>query len=630
MKRLKQVQAARLALSELGSAHRIMGRIGISFGLGALFLWLFSTRVQELDLDQLQRSVLQMSWGDWLSASVLTGLAFWAVGHYDALLHRHFCTHVDSARARRAGICAIAVSQSLGLGVLTGAILRWRMLPEQSLIMASKITLAVALSFLGAWAIVTSTVVIAQPNAAHQDVAYLVLAVAIGAIALSIAAPKVRFRWPNGFTIAGLIVFCAIDSFAAAFAFYIFLPAEIASPFFAILPAFLLAYGAGLVSGAPGGIGAFEVTLLALLPHLPSDHVLAAIVAWRLIYFVAPAILGAIVAILGPAPQATSPFALVQLPRQNCRAETGIVAQGEHGLIGQNGRAKWVVGRRNHVLVGLFDPIGGHKDALEMLQNTARAEARWPVIYKASASLAGLARGAGWRVVRSACEAVIDPQGYDLTHVRRAGLRRKLRRAKMVQIVQKDHDQPWADLDDIAAEWARLHGGERGFSMGRYARDYVSYQRIYIAYHQGQVMRFITLHETCGEWTLDLMRHRARIPDGTMHLLVHSAILDAAARGVARLSLAAVPQTAFLTLPNFMSRWTDSGLRQFKDSFAPRWEGRYFIAPHWFAAALGAISIAWAIAPKRYRHSDTLAKSDADTQYGFAPIGFAWQRDGDI
>ena len=632
MKRSKHVQAARLVLAELGSTQRILARIALSFGLGLLFLWLLSARVQDMDLDHLRKSVFLMSWGDWLAATGCTAIAFWAVGHYDALLHRHFVTKVDSKRAKRAGICAISVSQSLGLGVVTGAILRWRMLPEQPLMVASKITLAVALSFLAGWAVVTAAVVLAMGDGPYKDMAVLVIVLAAAAVALSLYAPKARFRWPNIVTIAGLMFFCAVDCFAAAFGFFIFLPADIGITFLAILPGFLMAYGAGLISGAPGGIGAFEVTLLALLPHLPHEAVLAAIIAWRLIYFVLPAMIGAVVAIMGPEHADPAPMERLHFPRQGRRAETGILAQGEHDLIGADGRAVWLIGRCNHVLVGLFDPMQPDCDAIGLLAKAAKSEARWPLIYKASAPLAVVARRAGWIVWRHASEAVIDPGIYTLAHPRRAGLRRKLRHANHVVVLQLDHGHPWGELDQINAQWAQSHGGERGFSMGRYGRDYVAQQRLYIAYVNGQAQAFITLHETGAEWTLDLMRHRADIPDGTMHMLVHSAIQDAARLGVARLSLAAVPQTAFVKLPKVLHRWTDAGhgLRRFKDSFLPKWEARYVIAPHWRAGLIGAISLIGAIAGRRRDDSGKLVQSVDDSQYGFAPNGFAWQRDKDI
>jgi phosphatidylglycerol lysyltransferase len=81
--------------------------------------------------------------------------------------------------------------------------------------------------------------------------------------------------------------------------------------------------------------------------------------------------------------------------------------------------------------------------------------------------------------------------------------------------------------------------------MGRYSRDYLSRQRVYIAWQAGQPVAFASFHQTPNEWALDLMRHGPRLPNGTMQSLVQTAIDDAALAGVPRLSLAAVPEAAF-------------------------------------------------------------------------------------
>lgn len=629
MSRLDRMQAAQGAVAQHWGVRRILSQLALTVGLGALFIWLLVARLQDFDINDLRTSLAIVPYWKWIGAVGATLCAFWAVGQYDAVLHRHFATGVDKARAWRAGICAIAVSQTLGLGVVTGAILRWRMLPEHALGLSIRITVGVALSFLAGWAVVTAIVLTLLPDAPYKAVAFLVLGAAVAITLLALIAPSSGFRWPNGFTTVQLIWFCALDTMAAAVGLYIMIPSDAGLAFATLLPAFLIAYGAGLMSGAPAGIGAFEVTLLALLPEMPIDQLMAGIVAWRLVYFVLPAIIGAIFAMIGPVRAQASAEFPDQLPAVLPRAEIGIYAQGEHGLIGP--QATWLVGRRPHVMVGMFDPMA--QPALEVLRQAAASEARWPAIYKSNARVAAQARRKTWVSVHCANEAVLHPCSYDLRHPRRAGLRRKLRRAEAfgVSVTRAGQDIDWPAMGTIAAQWARVHRGERGFSMGRYARDYVAGQRIYLAWQNGAMIAFITLHETDGEWTLDLMRHGDKIADGTMHLLVNSAIEDAKALGIARLSLAAVPQSAFWRLPKALTRFvkTGQGLRQFKEAFAPKWEGRYLSAPHRPALILAACSIALAIAhpPKHGRFAPKTRGFRPLINYRFDPNGAPWQRE---
>ncbi|MGR3292074.1 MAG: phosphatidylglycerol lysyltransferase domain-containing protein, partial [Paracoccaceae bacterium] len=147
-------------------------------------------------------------------------------------------------------------------------------------------------------------------------------------------------------------------------------------------------------------------------------------------------------------------------------------------------------------------------------------------------------------------------------------------------------------------EWIHSHGKERGFSMGKFGRDYISCQRVFLAYQGGELRAFITLHEVQNEWSLDLMRHSDTIADGVMHLLVIHAIESAAAALCPRLSLAAIPcanirETAKLaTLRHYLvSSSGTKGLRRFKTSFNPNWETLYATAPTKVGLVLGLMAV---------------------------------------
>ena len=601
---------------------RITLRAVASLALAALFLWLLAKRLADVDFGAVAQAISGVDGLHWAGAVALTGISFWAVGHYDAVLHRHFSTGIPDVLSRRAGICAIAVSQTLGLGVITGAVLRWRMLPGQSLWLAARLTMAVALSFLAGWAVVTALVLVTLPAAPFKAAALVVLMAAAALAVTAMAAPRWGFHWPNGFTLGRLILLCAVDTLAAASAFHLLCPDALSLSFVALLPAFLLALGAGLATGTPGGLGAFEVTLLALLPGQDPAQLLAAILAWRLIYYALPALIGAGFAIRGA--KAAIPRAERAKRLAPGLAELGLAAQG--GLVIQTvGHGEWLLGRTGHFLVAFLTPSAGV--SLHGLTACARAESRKPALYKCTARTAVAARAAGFAPLLIAREAWLCPQTYCLTSSSHAGLRRKLRRAASQGIsVTRPIALPWPQLDRIAAEWAATHGGERGFSMGRYSRDYVARQRVYVAWRAGHPVAFASFHHTASEWTLDLMRHALNVPDGTMQSLVQAAIDDAARANIARLSLAAVPEAAFSRSQNRSTRLLraligedGAGLAQFKSAFAPRWQPLYMATPSRLALPFAAASIARAIF-----HPPPIAQDHAD--YEFASVAPAWHR----
>ncbi|HGG65244.1 MAG TPA: DUF2156 domain-containing protein, partial [Rhodobacteraceae bacterium] len=165
-------------------------------------------------------------------------------------------------------------------------------------------------------------------------------------------------------------------------------------------------------------------------------------------------------------------------------------------------------------------------------------------------------------------------------------------------IVTRPDTLPLPDMAAISDEWVRQNGGERRFSMGVFARDFVQSQRVYLAMLNGQLQGFITLNICHTEWSLDLMRQRGAAPDGTMHALLMRATQDAAAANIQRLSLAALPYPQQnRLLKRILKQGSGNGLRQFKMSFAPNRQTLYIAAPNLTALCLAGFDIARAISP---------------------------------
>jgi phosphatidylglycerol lysyltransferase len=599
------------------------------------FLWLLLQRLQHIDLEALAAGFASVPLLHWGAAMLATALSFWALGHYDAVVHRATGSTAPQKAARRAGICAIAVSQTLGLGLLSGAILRWRMLPETSFWQATRLTALVAVSFLAGWAFITALTLALLTNAPFHGMGLVLLPPLVLTALLCLWPPKRLRGLPNSFTLLRLVSLTAVDTFAAAAALWLLCPLGMDLPFLTLLPAFLLAFGAGLISGAPGGVGPFEIALLALLPAQPEAELIAAVLAWRACYYALPALIGAGFALRGVRTHpASPPLAAGQLLSHSARAEHGLALQGAHHLLAIAPNSGLLVAQTRHFLIALFDPISGpsRRDivpCLSGLKQSATAADRSAVLYKFSARSTAIARAQGHCVLRIAKEAVVVPGDYHLDSPARAGLRRKLRHAAAAGVCLRSPTAPrnYAELGAIAAQWATAHGAERGFSMGRYSPHYLEHQRLYIAEREGRAMAFVSFHVAAQEWTLDLMRHGPDLPDGTMHLLIQSAIEEAKAQGLARLSLAAVPEN-HLRLP-WAQRLFDQGhgLHRFKSSFAPRWQPLYMAAANPVALLLSGAEIALAVHhPPDLNSTNALSQNSADIEFASAPR--LWQTGG--
>ena len=87
--------------------------------------------------------------------------------------------------------------------------------------------------------------------------------------------------------LAQILVACA-DLLCAAGVLYVLLPAQAQIGFLSFAGLYLLAIAAGIVSTVPAGVGVFESVIILLLSTAPRDRLLAALLAYRAIYYLAP------------------------------------------------------------------------------------------------------------------------------------------------------------------------------------------------------------------------------------------------------------------------------------------------------------------------------------------------------
>ncbi|MEI4487098.1 phosphatidylglycerol lysyltransferase domain-containing protein [Frigidibacter sp. MR17.14] len=585
--------------------------------LGALILVL-GGRARALDPVALWQAVAAVELPHWIGAASATLVSFWAVSRYDRMAHALLDTGADPARAGAAGAAAIAVAQTLGFGLLTGTLTRWRMLPELGLKGAFAVTGLASLLFLAGWAAIAAPVwLLLGPETGHDGAdlgalaAGLVIALLGGLALASAAGLRLRGRrLPPLGLIVRLLAVAALDLGAAALALWWCLPAGLGAQ---MLPAMLLAFAAGLVSGTPAGLGAFEAVFLSLLPEQPAEPLIGAILAWRAVYFAGPAVIGAATALLCP-PRPARPVLILHprgTPATDRRAPAEILLgrQGEHRLAEcTTARHQWLLAETAQCQVALFDPAPAAFAALQApLTARARALGRIPVLYRIGPRAAARARTAGWRLLRIGAEAVIAPAAFDPATPAHAGLRRKIAKARKagvtIERLAPGAPLPLAELAEVAAHWARARGGERGFSTGRFCPDYLAGQQVFLARSGGRILAFASFHGGPREWTLDLMRSGPDLPDGTLQALIVEAIAAARAARIPRLSLAAVSAAADPRAPGplwalarrlGLGRET-AGLAQFKRAFAPDWEPRYLAAPGPVALLVAAVEITRAV-----------------------------------
>ncbi|MFW8636556.1 phosphatidylglycerol lysyltransferase domain-containing protein [Cribrihabitans pelagius] len=588
--------------SALRPAARLL-RLTLPLAVMGVCFWVLHTRAALPALPELTAALGSLAPWQWAGALLATAASFAALGRYDSVAHRHLGTGLDGPSARRAGMAAIAFSQTAGFGMLTGAYARWRLLPGLRAAAAGRLTALVAATFLYALAAICGLVLLAAPPPSVPGLRLtgaLLLLLCVLLAAYSFLRPdlrlgRLRLRWPSLPATAALAVWALADVAAAGTALWLLLPGGTGVAWLPLLTAYALALGVAILSSAPAGAGPLELTLLALLPMAPDAALLAGLLAFRLVYYALPAALaGALLAwprLLQPRAAAARPAEAALLGSQRRPASALPAARpcAETAVIAQNGGYLQAFGLNQLALldtpqasVALFDPVSGLAgEVFAPLAAHARGRNAAACLYKCSPRIAQAARQSGWRVLRIAEEAVLDPQRFSGSGSARRQLRRKLRHAEKAGLHAAPAGPmlPLPQMAALDAAWQRSHGPARGTTMGRFEPGYLADQAVFLAARGPRLDGFASFHRAEGEWCLDLIRICPGAPDGTGHALVCAGIAAAAEAGVARLSLAAVPG-------HRLTRGLDRGLRRFKTCFAPRWEPRYAVAPSWPALAL--------------------------------------------
>ena len=535
---------------------------------------------------------------NWIGAVLATALSFWSLGRYDAVAHRHLRTGFDDRLTSRAGIASIAFSQTVGFGIFTGAFARWRLLPGLSPLQAAQLTGFVGVTFLSSLALICGIAMVLTAKSANTALLGALIPITLLAFAaLCFRFPnwqigKMTVRLPSLRALGALSIWTFVDIAAAGTALWLLLPVGHGLSLLDLLPAYFIALGLAIVSSSPGGAGPLELALLALLPAIEPATLVAGLLAFRIIYYALPATLAGLVLLwpdrLSFGLKAQTPDYLGEQDRpattlrfERPQAESGIILQnGGHVLAA--GLNKLAVLDSPQVSVAFFDPLLGQKEEVpSALARHAQQHNTVPCFYKCSATMALATRKQGWKVLRIAADAIVNPQTYTDAGSSHRQLRRKLRHAEKagLSVEAQWGELPLQEMAEVDATWVAQHGRALGTSMGQFEGTYLSQQLVFLARQNGRLIAFVSFHRCATEWALDLVRMVPGAPDGTGHLMIRKAIDAAKEAGLDRLSLSAVADHRF-------AHRLDGGLRRFKTCFAPRWEPRYIAAPSWSALAL--------------------------------------------
>ncbi len=239
-------------------------------------------------------------------AAFFTCAGYGCLTLYDALAVRFAGARVPYPRVALISFMGYAIGHNVGLNSISGGAVRYRAYTALGL-SAKQIATIIAFGtltfFLGASVLLGASLLsnagmsgsVLHVHAWLALVAGGVLLAGVGAYLWLVCtrhAPlkfrKFEIPVPKPRVAFAQIGISCVDMLCATSVLFVLLPREAAISFAAFAGVYLIALAAGAISNVPGGIGVFEFVLLLLMPQVPKDRLLGALIAYRAIYYFAP------------------------------------------------------------------------------------------------------------------------------------------------------------------------------------------------------------------------------------------------------------------------------------------------------------------------------------------------------
>lgn len=287
---------------------RILGFIGFLVVLSILIaaLSILHKELSSYHFRDIRASFSAIPVSQIIIALLLTVLSYLVLTGYDCLALRYLKHPLPYGKTAFASFLGYVFSYNIGLSVLGGGTVRfrlysaWKLSPVEitKLIGFAALTFWVGLFFLTGLAFVVHPLPV--PPSIRVGVAsislggfvllaivivYLMLTITVRQFSLfgqSIELPTLKMGFAQ-------IVLASVDLMIAASVLYELLPQSHPLPYAAFLGIYLMAMFLGLVSHVPGGLGVFETVILLFLgPYFPVPAIAGALLAYRLVYYLTP------------------------------------------------------------------------------------------------------------------------------------------------------------------------------------------------------------------------------------------------------------------------------------------------------------------------------------------------------
>lgn len=260
---------------------------------------------------------------------------------------------------------------------------------------------------------------------------------------------------------------------------------------------------------------------------------------------------------------------------------------------------------RAKTAVALGDPIGPPEDAAAAItgfRDFCHRQGWQPAFYQTLPDNLAAYQSAGFDAVRTGHEAVVDLHTFTLDGKTGKPFRTPINKLNRLNYRADIVPPPLThtllhELREVSDEWlVMMHGKEMRFSLGWFDNDYIGNSAVIVVRDEtGRVTAFANIVPEYArrEVSIDLMRRRQEVENGTMEFLFGNLLLWSKEQGYDTFNLGlsslsgvgeaaddpTVEKAMHYVYDHINQFYNFQGLHTFKEKFNPTWEPRFIVFP---------------------------------------------------
>ena len=274
--------------------------------IAAVAIWVVAQRIGEIDFDEVMRDLAAVPMPIVIAALLCSAGVYTTVGLYEGIAVRLASGRNLRRQAFRTAVIANPVGRAIGVAMVSGGALRYRMYAPEGLSIreVGAIILLVAMPYVFGvgWLIDISLLLHLQDAARAFQLPVAVVAI-FGVLGLAKDVGWLAFvasrtepitirgqsiRLPSLRDALVQIAFGLVQISLMTTILYLFMPPELNMTWPAFVAIYCLSFVAGQVSNVPAGLGVLEAALFLMLPQVPPGKLVGAVLAYRAVYELLP------------------------------------------------------------------------------------------------------------------------------------------------------------------------------------------------------------------------------------------------------------------------------------------------------------------------------------------------------